>query len=291
MVLTLIQNDQSMTDKIVMITGGTSGIGKETALGLARLNATVVIVGRNAEKTAGVVEEIKRTTGNDRITSYLCDLSLLGNVRKLAADFLSDHARLDVLFNNAGAIHTKRLLSEDGYELTFAVNHLAHFLLTDHLIDLLKKSAPSRVIVTSSGAANMGRMHFEDLMLESGYSGFKAYSQSKLANQLFTFELARRLANSGVTANCLHPGVVRTGFAQNNKGAMKIGYDLLSPFIISAKKGAETPIYLASSPEVRDVTGKYFVKKKERQPPPQATDLESAARLWEISERLVKKGL
>lgn len=290
MVLVLSENGR-MANKIVMITGGTSGIGKETALGLARLNASVVIVGRNSERTAGVVEEIKRTTGNDRITAYLCDLSSLGSVRKLAADFLSDRSRLDVLFNNAGAINSKRVLSEDGYELTFAVNHLAHFLLTDLLIGLLKESAPSRVIVTSSGAAKMGQIHYEDLMLERGYTGLKAYSQSKLANQLFTFELARRLGNSGVTANCLHPGVVRTGFAMNNRGGMRIGYALLSPFTISAKRGADTPIYLASSPEVRDVTGKYFVKRKEMEPPRQATDLESAARLWEISELMVKKGL
>jgi NAD(P)-dependent dehydrogenase (short-subunit alcohol dehydrogenase family) len=198
---------------------------------------------------------------------------------------------LDVLFNNAGAINRKRLLSKDGYELTFAVNHLAHFLLTDLLLALLERSAPSRVIVTSSAAANMSHIHFDDLMLERNYRGLKAYGQSKLANQLFTFELARRLQMTGVTANCLHPGVVRTGFAMNNKGAMKIGYALFSPFLISAKKGAETPIYLASSPEVREVTGKYFVKMREREPSGEATDLGAASRLWEISEQLVRRAL
>ena len=274
-----------------MITGGTSGIGKETALGLARLNATVAVVGRNGEKTAGVVNEIKKATGNDRIIPYVCDLASLADVRKLASDFHSDRSRLDVLFNNAGAINSKRLLSKDGYELTFAVNHLAHFLLTDLLMDLLKESVPSRIIITTSTAANTGHMHFDDLMLEKNYTGLKAYSQSKLANQLFTFELARRLQKTGVTANCLHPGVVRTGFAMNNNGAMRIGYALLSHFLISAKRAAVTPIYLASSPEVRDVTGKYYSKGKEKEPPKEATDLDSAARLWEISERLVKKGL
>ncbi len=287
----LSENDQGMMNRVVMITGGTSGIGKETALGLARLDATVAIVGRNREKTASVVEELKTIAGNDRIIPYICDLASLADVRKLASDFHSDQSRLDVLFNNAGAINSKRQLSKDGYELTFAVNHLAHFLLTDLMMDLLKESVPSRVIVTSSAAANMGHMHFDDLMLEKGYSGFKAYSQSKLANQLFTFELARRLQKTGVTANCLHPGVVRSGFGMNNKGAMKIGYSLFSPFLISAKKAAVTPVYLASSPEVRDVTGKYFSKGKEKEPPKEATDLDSATRLWEISERLVKKEL
>ena len=170
-----------------MITGGTSGIGKETALGLARLNAAVAIVGRNSEKTASVVDEIKTSTGNERIIPYICDLASLADVRKLASDFHSDRSRLDVLFNNAGAINSKRLLSKDGYELTFAVNHLAHFLLTDLLMDLLKASVPSRVIVTSSAAANMGHMHFDDLMLEKGYSGFKAYSQSKPGEPTFHF--------------------------------------------------------------------------------------------------------
>ena len=287
----LSENDQGMMNRVVMITGGTSGIGKETALGLARLDATVAIVGRNREKTASVVEELKTIAGNDRIIPYICDLASLADVRKLASDFHSDQSRLDVLFNNAGAINSKRQLSKDGYELTFAVNHLAHFLLTDLMMDLLKESVPSRVIVTSSAAANMGHMHFDDLMLEKGYSGFKVYSQSKLANQLFTFELARRLQKTGVTANCLHPGVVRSGFGMNNKGAMKIGYSLFSPFLISAKKAAVTPVYLASSPEVRDVTGKYFSKGKEKEPPKEATDLDSATRLWEISERLVKKEL
>ncbi len=285
------EDSQDMANRVVMITGGTSGIGKETALGLARLNATVAIVGRDRERTANVVNEIKAATGNERIIPYICDLASLADVRKLATDFHADRSRLDILFNNAGAINSKRLLSKDGYELTFAVNHLAHFLLTDLLMDLLKESVPSRVIVTTSAAANMGHMHFDDLMLEKNYTGFKAYGQSKLANQLFTFELARRLQKTGVTANCLHPGVVRTGFGMNNKGAMRIGYTLFSPFLISAKKAALTPIYLASSPEVRDITGKYYSKGKEKEPPKEATDLESAAKLWEISERLVTKDL
>ena len=286
----LIENDRSMMDKTVLITGGTSGIGKETALGLARMNATLVIVGRDKERTIRAVDEIRRTSGNDKVDHYLCDMASLAEVRKLASDFLSDHSRLDVLFNNAGAINSKRSLSQDGYELTFAVNHLAHFLLTDLLLDILKKNAPSRVVITSSAAANISHMHFDDLMLERNYTGFKAYGQSKLANQLFTFELARRLHQTGVTANCLHPGTVKTGFAMNNSGALKAGMALFRPFMISAKKAAETPIYLASSPEVQDVTGKYFVKKKEKEPPKMATGLEAALRLWEISERLTKNG-
>jgi NAD(P)-dependent dehydrogenase (short-subunit alcohol dehydrogenase family) len=279
-----------MTNKTVLITGGTSGIGKETALGLARMNATLVIVGRDKEKTERVVDEIKKTAGNDQVSHYLCDMAMLADVRRLASDFLSDHSRLDVLLNNAGAINAKRYLSQDGYELTFAVNHLAHFLLTELLLDVLKKSSPSRAVITSSAAANIGHMHFDDLMLERGYTAFKAYGQSKLANQLFTFELARRLHQTGVTANCLHPGTVRTGFAMNNRGALKVGMALLRPFMIGAKKAAETPIYLASSPEVQNVTGKYFEKKVIKEPPKEATNLEAASRLWEISEKLVMKG-
>jgi retinol dehydrogenase-14 len=278
-----------MTNKTVLITGGTSGIGKETALGLARMNATLVIVGRDKEKTERVVDEIKKTAGNDQVSHYLCDMASLADVRRLASDFLSDHSRLDVLLNNAGAINAKRYLSQDGYELTFAVNHLAHFLLTELLMGVLKKSSPSRVVVTSSAAANIGHMHFDDLMLVRGYTAFKAYGQSKLANQLFTFELARRLHQTGVTANCLHPGTVRTGFAMNNRGALKVGMALFRPFMIEASKAAETPIYLASSPEVQNVTGKYFEKKMIKEPPKEATNLEAASRLWEISEKLVMK--
>jgi retinol dehydrogenase-14 len=288
-VLKLIDNDNSMSNKTVLITGGTSGIGKETALGLARMNATLVIVGRDKDKTARVVDDIKKTTGNDQVYHYLCDMASLADVRRLASDFLSDHSRLDVLLNNAGAINAKRYLSQDGYELTFAVNHLAHFLLTELLMGVLKKSSPSRVVVTSSAAANIGHMHFDDLMLVRGYTAFKAYGQSKLANQLFTFELARRLHQTGVTANCLHPGTVRTGFAMNNRGALKVGMALFRPFMIEASKAAETPIYLASSPEVQNVTGKYFEKKMIKEPPKEATNLEAASRLWEISEKLVMK--
>jgi retinol dehydrogenase 14 len=286
----LIENGRSMTDKTVLITGGTSGIGKETALGLARMNATLVIVGRDKEKTARAESEIRAATGNDHVHHLICDMASLADVRKLATDFLSDHSRLDVLFNNAGAINAKRHLSKDGYELTFAVNHLAHFLLTDLLLCALKTSAPSRIITTSSAAANMGQMHFEDLMLESDYTALKAYGQSKLANQLFTFELARRLDRTGVTANCLHPGIVRTGFAMNDSGPLKAVMSLIRPFMTSAKKAAETPIYMASSPDVQDITGKYFIKKEVREPPKQARDLETASRLWKISEDLVKKG-
>jgi retinol dehydrogenase-14 len=279
-----------MTDKTVLITGGTSGIGKETALGLARMNATVVIVGRDKDRTAIAESEIKIASGNDQIHHLICDMASLADVRKLATDFLSDHSRLDVLFNNAGAINAKRYLSKDGFELTFAVNHLAHFLLTDLLLSALRTSSPSRIITTSSTAANMARINFDDLMLEKDYTALKAYGQSKLANQLFTFELARRLDRTGVTANCLHPGVVRTGFAMNNRGAIKAVMSLIRPLLISAKKAAETPIYMASSPDVQAITGKYFVKKRVREPPRQAKDLETASRLWKISEDLVKKG-
>jgi NAD(P)-dependent dehydrogenase (short-subunit alcohol dehydrogenase family) len=253
------------------------------------MNATLAIVGRNRERTERVVDEIRKATGNDKVKHYLCDLSSLANVRRLASDFISDHSRLDVLINNAGAINGKRIHSQDGYELTFAVNHLAHFLLTNLLLDVLKKCSPSRVVVTSSAAASMSHMHFDNLMLNRNYTAFKAYSQSKLANQLFTFELARQLHQTGVTANCFNPGVVRTGFAMNNKNAFRVGMALFRPFMISAKKAAETSIYLASSLEVKNVTGKYFVNKMIKEPPKVATDLGAAARLWEISEKLARK--
>jgi len=278
----------SMQGKICLITGGTNGIGKSTALGLARWGATVVIVGRNASKTARVVSEIKSATATSNVTALLADLSSLNDVRRLAGEFKSEYAQLHVLINNAGAVFLKRQLSVDGFEMTFAVNHLAHFLLTNLLIDMIKASAPARIVVVSSAAHTRGRIDFENLQGERHYGGMEAYGNSKLANLLFTIELARRLKGTGVTVNALHPGFVNTGFAKNNGALVATVFGAVAPLIARPpEKGAATSIYLALSPEVQSITGKYFSDSKMVRTAPQAADTAVAKRLWEISAEMV----
>jgi NAD(P)-dependent dehydrogenase (short-subunit alcohol dehydrogenase family) len=278
----------SMQGKICLITGGTNGIGKSTALGLARMGATVVIVGRNASKTARVVNEIKSATAMDNVTALLADLSSLNDVRRLAGEFKSEYAQLHVLINNAGAVFLKRQLSMDGFEMTFAVNHLAHFLLTNLLIDTIRASAPARIVVVSSAAHTGGRIDFKNLQGERHYGGMEAYGNSKLANLLFTMELARRLEGTGVTVNALHPGFVNTGFAKNNGVLVATVFGAVAPLIARPpEKGAATSIYLASSPEVQGITGKYFSDSKMVRTAPQAADTAVAKRLWEISAEMV----
>ncbi|HEY3420935.1 MAG TPA: SDR family oxidoreductase [Methanomassiliicoccales archaeon] len=278
-------NDQ-MKGKIVLITGATSGIGRETAYGLAGMGAKVVILARNAEKAAATIENIKRRTGNMETDFIKCDLASLDSVRKAADVFRTGYQRLDVLIDNAGLVSGKRKVTIDGFEYTFQVNHLSHFLLTNLLLDVLKRSAPSRVIVVGSAAHSSAHLDFNDLMMEKNYSSFKAYGRSKLANLLFCFELARRLQGTGVTANCLHPGVVRTNFGHELEGAAKAFVPLAYPFMISARKGATTSIYLASAPEMENVSGKYFSKKRVVSSSPESTDQEVAKRLWDISAKL-----
>ena len=278
----------TLQGRICLITGGTNGIGKSTAQELARMGATVVIVGRNAQKTSQVVEEIRAASGNNTVDSLLADLSSQEEVRRLASDFKSKYPQLHVLLNNAGGTFTTRQLSVDGIEMTLALNHLAYFLLTNLLLDTLKASAPARIINVSSDAHSGGKIDFDNLQGERSYSSFGPYGNSKLANILFTTELARRLEGTGVTGNALHPGLTSTGFGKNNPGLLMKIMGVVVPLIArSPEKGAATSIYLASSPEVQSITGKYFVDCKVTQPAPQATDRAVAKKLWDVSAEMV----
>lgn len=282
-----------MQGKTVLITGGNAGIGLATAVDLARQGAQVVIVSRNAEKGQAALKEIAAAASGPQPGMLQADLASFRQVRQLAADFLQQNDRLDVLINNAGAFFSEYGETEDGIERQFAINHLAPFLLTNLLLDKLKACAPSRIVNVASRAHYRGSMNFDDIGFKQNYDGFlKAYSQSKLANVLFTNELARRLEGTGVTANSLHPGVVSTSIAQKeSKGIYRLGWALLRPFMITPEKGAQTTIFLASSPKVEGVTGKFFNKSKVQRASDEAYDEAYdeaiANRLWELSEELV----
>ncbi|MFY9821319.1 MAG: SDR family oxidoreductase [Thermoanaerobaculia bacterium] len=274
-----------MQGKTCLVTGATSGIGRATALSLARQGALVVIAGRDAARTQDTVASIREEAGNRQVESLLADFSSLAEVRRLAAEFRARHSRLDVLVNNAGASFMEREMTVDGFEKTWAVNHLANFLLTLELLDLLKASAPARIVNVSS-AVHAGRTLDLDRIEEEKSYGIRGYGQSKLANVLFTYALARRLAGTGVTANCLHPGVVSTGLVKTEgRPVIKVLLALLRPFLNSPEKGAATSIYLASSPEVEGVSGKYFVKCKAVPSSPVSYDEALQEGLWELSLR------
>ena len=276
-----------MKGKICLVTGGTNGIGKSTAQELARMGATVIIVGRDAQKTSRVVKEIHAASGNLRVGSMLADLSSEQEVRRLADEYKSKYAHLHVLLNNAGGFFLQRQLSVDGIETTFALNHLASFLLTNLLLETLKASAPARIINVSSGAHISGKIEFDNLQGERDY-GPKVYNNSKLANILFTMELARRLEGTGVTVNALHPGFVATGFAKNNGKVIAALVSIFAPLVArSPAKGAETSIYLASSPSVQGITGKYFYDSQVIPAAPQATNMVVAKKLWDVSADMV----
>ncbi len=285
-----------MTGQIVMVTGATNGLGEVTAHELAAMGATVIVVGRSEGKAQRVVADIQRATGNQNVQYMLADLAEMQSVRDLAERFTAKYDKLGVLVNNAGMLFTSRELTSEGNERTFALNHLNYFLLTNLLLDHLKAAGTperkARVINVSSSAHRMGTLDFDNLNGEKNYSGMNAYGVSKLENILFTYELARRLEEDGanVTTNGLHPGVVNTGFGKNNSGILgrvaKFFMFLLRPFQISADKGAETQVYLASSPEVEGVTGKYYENKKPKESSPISYDREAQARLWEISAEI-----
>lgn len=276
-----------MRDKVVMVTGATDGIGLVTARELANMGAEVVVVGRNVEKGNRVVSEIKSATGSDKVALMVADLSSMQEVRKLAEEFKSKYKRLDVLVNNAGAVFRQRAESVDGYEMTFALNHLNYFLLTNLLLDTIKASAPARIINVSSAAHQGQTLDFTDLQNEKSYSGFSVYGQSKLANVLFTKALSRRLEGTGVTTNVVHPGFVATRFGHNNGGLMRLFMPIVQLLARSPEEGAETNIYLASSPEVDEVTGEYFADSKVAPSSTVSKDAEAAERLWEISAEMV----
>ncbi len=273
-----------LEDKVCIVTGSTSGIGKETVVGLANEGAKLVLPVRNLEKGESLRQEIHDLTGNGHVELMSCDLASLDSVRSFAKAFLDKYDRLDLLINNAGIWETKRKESVDGIELTFAVNHLAPFLLTYLLTDRLIASAPSRVINVSSEAHRQGRMRFDDLEGRNKWSSFGSYAQSKLANILFTKELARKMNGAGVSVNCLHPGVVNTRLFDKFP---KILVSLFNLFMITPEKGAQTTYYLATSPEVKEVTAEYFSKSKKKRTAPQAQDAEAARELWQVSMEYV----
>ena len=280
------KSNDGMRGKTILITGGTSGIGKAAAVALAAMGANVVIVGRNQERGKATVEEIRARSHNESVELMLADLSVKAEVRGLAEEFQERHDRLDVLANNAGLLQSKRTETPDGIETTLAINHLAPFLLTKLLLGRLEKSAPSRVITVSSEAQRWGTMNFEDMQSRRKYRGFPVYGMTKLANIMFTYELAERLNGSGVTANCLHPGPVGTNFGQNNRGPMALFFRTFKPFMRSPEQGADTLIWLASSSEVEGISGKYFSDRKEIEAKKIAYDPAARRRLWEISEEL-----
>lgn len=278
----------TMVGKTALITGGTGGIGKATAIGLARPGARVGIVGRDATRAEAAAADIRAESGNPAVDVFVADMSSQADVRRLAAEVLAAYPRLDVLVNNVGGFWNHRHTTVDRLEHTFAVNHLAPFLLTNLLLERLIASAPARVVTVSSGAQSLGSIDFDDLQGERSYSGQRAYNQSKLANVMFAYELARRLAGTRVTATVLHPGVTRTNFAAEDQPKwMELIGPVGRPFMKSPARGASTPIYLASSPDVEGVTGRYFANRKPKASNKASYDTDAAARLWEVSDGLV----
>jgi NAD(P)-dependent dehydrogenase (short-subunit alcohol dehydrogenase family) len=275
-----------LRDRVCLVTGATSGIGRVAATALAGMGATVLLTGRDRGRGETAVEEIRRRGGTAEFLQ--ADLGSLRAVRELAADVRSRHSRLDVLLNNAGGVNMERRLTPDGIEQTFAVNHLAAFLLTAELRDLLVASAPARIVTVSSNAHRMVRaLEFDNLQGERRYKPLLAYGISKLANVLFTYELDRRLRDRGVTANCVHPGTVNTGIWSASRGFIRLVLGLVQPFMISAERGAKPLIKLASDPACADVSGSYFDKEEAVRSSPLSYDTEVAARLWETSAAMV----
>ena len=278
-----------MEPRVCLVTGANSGLGKATALGLAKLKTTVVMVCRDQARGEAAQSEIKAVSGNPNVQLMLADLSLKADVRRLAESFKARYARLHALVNNAGVALRKRTMTADGIETVFAVNYLAPFLLTNLLLDIIKGSAPGRVVNVAGDFHRKATIRFDDLMFEKGYSGIRANNQAKLALILFSYELARRLEGTGVTVNCLHPGAVSTDGPLKDPDLSpfsRLLYRMVRFFFLSPEKGAQTAIYLASSPGVEGITGQYFIKKKPVKSSPDSYDADIARRLWDVSANL-----
>jgi retinol dehydrogenase 14 len=280
----------AMAGRTVLVTGGTGGIGRATALGLARLGADVAITGRHAVRAADAAAQIRAATGS-RVDVFTADLSIQSEVRRLAAEVLDRLPSIDVLVNNVGGFWNTRQVTTDGIERTLAVNHLAPFLLTSLLLARLETSDHARVVTVTSHAHAQGRIDFDDLQGVASYSGSRAYNQSKLANLLFTHELARRLHRSTVTANAVHPGVVSTAFGAEDPGrTQRLMVPLLRPLMKSAVRGASTSVHVAAAPELLGVSGRYFVNSHPRRSSKRSYDEVVAARLWRVSTKLIGLG-
>ena len=278
--------DNRMDGKVVLITGANSGIGRASALGLARLGATVVMLCRSAKRGERALRWVRKHSGNEDVHLLLADLSRRQEIFAAAGEFKSRFRRLDVLLNNAGILTRKRRLTADGFEAQFFVNHLAYFLLTGLLLDMLRDSAPSRIVNVASTAHSRGTLDFDDLQCERHYNGWQQYGNTKLANIVFTYELARRLQGSGVTANCLHPGVIHTNLMSNYSKVLNGLWHLLRWFFKRPDEGARTPVFLASSPAVANESGKYYRNCTLMGTSEESNDPAVQRRLWEVSESL-----
>jgi retinol dehydrogenase 12 len=279
-----------MQGKVCVITGATSGIGLVAAERLGALGARLVLVGRDQARGEAALVGLRQRIPGVAATIHYADLSRLSEMHRLAAAIAAAEPRIDVLVNNAGAMFSERTVTEDGLERTFALNHMGYFVLTNGLRERLVASAPARIVSVSSDAHRGKTLDFADLQSSRGYRGFTVYGRSKLANILFTRELARRLAGTGVTANCLHPGFVATRFGENNGSLFRVALTIAKRFALTPEQGAETIVYLASSPDVASTTGGYFVKCRVATPTKAAQDDAAARRLWEESERIAGVG-
>ncbi len=282
----MTHSEKPMHGKVCLVTGAASGIGAVTARALAQKGATVILVDRDSDRGTAVAEQIAQQAGSDAVEFMRADLSAQAEIRQLAQQFKSRYRRLDVLVNNAGAMFDRRRESVDGIEMTFALNYLGYFLLTNLLLDTIQDSAPARIINTSSRSHARARINFDDLESRTNYQGLQAYAHSKLAILLFTYELARRLEGTEVTVNALHPGIVATQFAANSRNTTGLLVRLFRFAFLSPEQGAQTGIYLATWPEVAGVTGKYFVKCRAVPSSPASYDTATAARLWQVSATL-----
>lgn len=275
-----------MQGKVVVITGATSGIGLVAAEHLARMGARLVLIARDKVRGEGTLESLRKLGPHVSHTIHYADLSRIREMKRVAAEVAAAEPRIDVVINNAGALFSSRTVTEDGLELTFATNHVSYFVVTHGLRERLLATKGARVINTASDAHEGKKLDFNDLQAANGYQGFKVYGRSKLCNILFTRELARRLQGTGVTANSLHPGFVNTRFGDQSGGLLSLGVRIAKTFAISVEKGAETLVYLASSDEVKDVSGAYFYKCRVAKPSKEAQDDEAAVRLWKESARV-----